>query len=978
MQNAKIIDVTRSFIPVDPNEYPENLHIFSGENSPEQRTPPIVPYMGWNFMPTAYGYRSFFGTNSAGDYASLSPNKPDHVFLFQTLTYKNVWIALCDTGIWIKEASTTGAWTQLVVLAAPADDVFYEWYFFTIQNKLYCYRANGANFYEILTDAGIPTTNIACNTKTPNFITPTAQLGMFRLGQRVGFWDAQNAVAYSSADDYEDFTPAVLTGANVTTFNSVLGKISSIRSHGNNAIIYASKSVVGLVIQAGETFLVRAEPILQAAGVPYARNSVAAATDTVHYAYTTTGIYRIENGKPDQVVPEVWDYFQKMKTGIVYLRYLEGRHLVFEVMDEDTINGNPIFTKEYIDSSSITFPGYDSVDDLHNLPALPYDNVTLMNSLDSGSFGEMQSAFAGTGAQKKPGTFATPIWTCYLSNNGVKDVNNITFGAVPCGFTGPLGTSFKMSPNGVPKTTDLTTDSTHKTASSGSDAWVDGNWTMQRFAQVQTAIWEKEEQVLQDVVNRILAQAYFEQKTTNDVTVCAASGPTTSYCALGTYPYTFTPPQFGFNGCSFWLTRYCTEAKQLRAANINQVQCDNTGTLHSAPSYFKATFNGGDFSGIHHATAADCVTEVASFYGFAGFQYFPDGSDNNPGGPGNLISAQQGEIRDQAFPTSSRPYGIRAYWQADDADHYLQQSGTAFAPNQPVIYQYLIAGHYNKIETGSAHNEVQNSLTGILAVESAYCEITGWKYTKPDGTTATVAAASCTNTTDDYPSSTSTGTRAVPSDDTRPPVASGDGSLGDFPYSIPSITGIDSTDWPDQTLTYPPSSFLLQNGSIAPKYPTFVGAFVYDTELKKWGKAKLNYKQLLDYAPINSESSSLVPYTTFGMLAGAIKDDGFLYIFDDKPASSEITWGKIGFYRLGITDCESIRFDFASVCSGTLRVDVSVEGQEILAPISYSISYDGKQVIGYPPYSAKWFNVTLSGKFDVSYAEFNGLTKGRR
>src|SRR5690606_7340834 len=35
------------------------------------------------------------------------------------------------------------------------------------------------------------------------------------------------------------------------------------------------------------------------------------------------------------------------------------------------------------------------------------------------------------------------------------------------------------------------------------------------------------------------------------------------------------------------------------------------------------------------------------------------------------------------------------------------------------------------------------------------------------------------------------------------------------------------------TITYPPSSFLLQEGSIGPVYPTIPGAIVYDTQLQK-------------------------------------------------------------------------------------------------------------------------------------------------
>ena len=243
MQAAKIIDVTRSFIPVDPNAYPETLHSTEKEDSPENRIP-VVPYIGHNFLPTSYGYKSFFGVNAALDIDTLAPNKPDYVFIFQNLAYQNILVALCDTGIWAKPADTNGAWTQLVAKAAPAATVFYEWYYVTIKNKLYCFRANDTAFYQIDTDIEQPL-GVVCEEIVPNFITITAQLGMFKLGARIGFWDGTNAVAWGNPDDLSDFTPSVLTGVNVTTFNSVVGKISQIRSHGNTKPFVGERSKAG-------------------------------------------------------------------------------------------------------------------------------------------------------------------------------------------------------------------------------------------------------------------------------------------------------------------------------------------------------------------------------------------------------------------------------------------------------------------------------------------------------------------------------------------------------------------------------------------------------------------------------------------------------------------------------------------------------------------------------------------------------------
>jgi len=49
-QNTRFIDVTRTFIPVNPNSFPDGLHEYSRTDI-ESRLPAIA-YKGYNFMPT--------------------------------------------------------------------------------------------------------------------------------------------------------------------------------------------------------------------------------------------------------------------------------------------------------------------------------------------------------------------------------------------------------------------------------------------------------------------------------------------------------------------------------------------------------------------------------------------------------------------------------------------------------------------------------------------------------------------------------------------------------------------------------------------------------------------------------------------------------------------------------------------------------------------------------------------------------------
>lgn len=70
-QFPKIIDVSQGYFPCDPNSFPENLHYTGQEDSPV-KTSPVLLYDGWNILPTAYGYRSYFGLTSKIDVTALT------------------------------------------------------------------------------------------------------------------------------------------------------------------------------------------------------------------------------------------------------------------------------------------------------------------------------------------------------------------------------------------------------------------------------------------------------------------------------------------------------------------------------------------------------------------------------------------------------------------------------------------------------------------------------------------------------------------------------------------------------------------------------------------------------------------------------------------------------------------------------------------------------------------------------------------
>ena len=112
-QKPQIVDITKSYLPGDPNAFVQNL-VNTDREDGEEKTLPLVPYEGYNFLPTSYGYKSFFGTNSQFGISALS-SRVQHVLLYQIPTYKSRLIALCEDGIWVCTADGQHtSWVQVV------------------------------------------------------------------------------------------------------------------------------------------------------------------------------------------------------------------------------------------------------------------------------------------------------------------------------------------------------------------------------------------------------------------------------------------------------------------------------------------------------------------------------------------------------------------------------------------------------------------------------------------------------------------------------------------------------------------------------------------------------------------------------------------------------------------------------------------------------------------------------------------------
>ena len=158
-----------------------------------------------------------------------------------------------------------------------------------------------------------------------------------------------------------------------------------------------------------------------------------------------------------------------------------------------------------------------------------------------------------------------------------------------------------------------------------------------------------------------------------------------------------------------------------------------------------------------------------------------------------------------------------------------------------------------------------------------------------------------------------------------------------------------------------------------------MGAFVYDLALKKWGKFKGQFKQLIEYSPCNHTDEKIITYDNFGMDAGILDTSGYLRLFDLNPSESLAKWGKIGYFRAGYTRSLGITVHFRLPSTCTIKLEHSLDGRAINSDLTeettvtsaLSATFD-VDVVG------KWFNIVLAGQFDVQYIEFRAYPQGNR
>ena len=1056
-QQAKILDITKSYVPVNPITFPATLHATTKEDHPVDAAS-VVPYRGYNFLPTEYGYKSYFGTNA--DVATLPLNvRVDEIFPVQTDTLRTMLVALCEDGLRLLD---DGVWTHPIVLPVPAEGVHYDWSYCYVDQRLFCYRAQEASVYEVrlaaeavtlpspdtaaagfvpasftisgygtpiaaasysyymsaLSDNGIPiltavstlvantfpkllfevaavnfpgdtltlfyTTDLVVTaasvfkklvltatgaptsptrrfevdltlgvvsdellliragtvaTRTPTFLNMAGQQGIFSAGMRLGFWDSSNSIAWSSIDDPMEFTPSIQTLAGSALFSLVKGKILRCLAHAEGFVIYSTGSVVLVSAKPEATFQWESTSLLNTGGINYPKQCVASYPDNVHFAFTKLGIIKIEDQNLEFIVPQFYDELKALDT-IVFLNILDGRYLCFEVLDEEFLLGRVAYENKIAARSTLSFMTEQQI-------LAHYAGVTLTGNaacytagpLIEGGGSQGAAGASNSGVPIKPGTFYKALWEVTYPSLPVR---NVLFVANAC------STPLELIPNSLVTSDYVNGAPPYFVTQSSTIGQVDPSHLLAAFGMILKNMTDTYDAYVQEILSQ---SDTVETGTTTSGLISMSPTPSipagyetlgtttssTTLCGIGNFLSDWSDPVIAMGNCDTEISVYALGRKEIKA--LKEVKKDVTISLNLGRGWANPLLP----EGTEYATAYDCCRSQNGYSRTGNtFPLFPDGTST-------VTQCYIGDWSSDNFGTGSAGEAVCYAW-----------------PRQKRQVRNYVTG-YNKV---TAYE------TGIFAKLTVKIALVGWRYTGTDGAQHTVA----------LPADTSwCMTPAEKREQPLPPnlvaATNPEGSVCGIPFA--PINWPDGNfpliQWPTQTVTLPATSYLLQDGSLGPIYPTYAGAFVYDLHMKKWGKFKQEYKQLVNYTVGVNGQGAILDTNISDLSSGMLHADGRLSKFDSYPTASELVYGKIGYYRLGFTSLEEVLAQFARPCTGSLIVEGSLDGHHIEHGLTEIVSYDNIKVAQLQASTAaKWYNIVFSGHYDITHLEFRGNTTSRR
>jgi hypothetical protein len=1098
-RTTKMIDVTRSPLPVNPNTFYPNMALSRYQDAPDQASS-IVVYDGRNFLPTATGVRSYFGISRAATEDSL-PSNADYVFCFQNKAYQNVLVALCEDGIYIKHGADFGSWVKKA--SVKVGDTYREWSYCVLGDSIYCYRTNDFVYYcipsslsidhaalmtwtpaqvrinasETSDPYGLPAgsyrvcaaarfstgwvsspTEWSANTVTtnytygftvftayqknstlisvrfyvdngseirykdvtpaiahdsavfyltqavwnsmqvvtsvpdedwlsipftgdqpvlpvtPNFLNMYGQLGIFSAGTRLGFWDSEDSVSWSSIDSFTDFTPSLETLAGSSIFMDVQGRIVRIEQLGDGFVIYSTQSIV-YVKKATSALLLWEPVVLLKAGISYRKQVVCTLAKKEHYAWTSIGLVRVSESGVEHLVPEMLD-FMKQHNSPVYLDLLDERYLAIQVMDEGFAGRNVL-------SSVVTVPGQKYVFD--SPVDVEYIQQALVSNLDDAALcaalatipESQTSAYTNVGVNF--GSYA-PIYDWKLSaQNGY--LSKI-FDA-PSLPAGSFSDELVVKLNGVEQPPVYSNTEPYKiiprraALSSPTDSYPFSQYhrvgnafnplsNAKAFVQAQTELWKRHDLFTKQMLEQTLNKTVTKTRTNRiEVTHYDLYGDTAAATSLrvaahalakvylwpSLYSYEYANPSDHLAYSGRWvILSYGAPEIDVSECSLNlRRQCNMVGKLQTKISHYNTHISGAEcsISYVLYRYNGTLGTTIQTF--------------------SNLEDAQA------AVPVEESGEGV---WEFDSGMWQFRDYATGSVIHNN-IYPYA-TGHIDYETTMEWTPIIADVRRGAFHVSTASMVLTKW-YNR--STYEEVPMTSSCSVP--IRSALGAGTNQLP-DNLDPTTGIMCGGASFNPYNITIDfndlgVGTPLTWTPITSVTIPESEFMLQEGSPAPAYPDFYGSYIYDLFLKKWGRLDLKYKNLLNYRAINGQNGDPVAFNSYQTFSGVLDEYGIIRLFDDKPLESYVRYGKIGYSRSTWTNVEEVTVHNVTPCDFTITVEPSLDGiqkeSDLKAATSFTDSLGGTLLANL---SARWYNVVVSGTYNVCYLEFTAHSSGRR
>jgi len=498
--------------------------------------------------------------------------------------------------------------------------------------------------------------------------------------------------------------------------------------------------------------------------------------------------------------------------------------------------------------------------------------------------------------------------------------------------------------------------------------------------QVQSAIWDADAANLEAFRNTLLAKFETRTQVTGYTNTQSPTGNwTVTRCEGKLIPTAFSSDyQFDISPCDFALTRYALGADRVVTKKITRQEYRDTRRAPGPGRIYVVSWSSYNFSmfgSVAEATADMLIrtgegSSVTSInynitHTYAGFLFYAPYSQGCA--YATVVIARFG------IPNFAA-YTIEIFYPIEANTFLVTEGGIVPNPNAPLLED--TRGRYAITTIMNGSIELKPEIFSPIP-DTATCELIGWDYDLPEGGSGFLAkSTACT-----APSLLPTPLPQHGGSYSGPFKPDANGTLCGQPYEpivIPAYPSL-TVDWPDQTVTYPGTTFILRDGTPAPLYPTAKGAYVYDLHLKKWGKYVGDYKHLLDYSPINANTSGILTDANFGIVGGILDIGGFIRLFDAYPSISNITWGKLGWNRSKMTSPEEVRVDFRNLATGYLRVQTSLDGRNVEDTLTkQTIFTEQEQATLYGCYPGKWHQITVGGWFDISYIEYKGYTQGKR